>query len=64
MNNIKAKKGGQISFGDNSPNVKGSKNRFNLKKIDRKSFWGGFLTGVLSSLIASIIWSLIQNYFA
>lgn len=63
MNKIKADKGGQISFGDNSPNVQGVNNRFNFKKIDRKSFWGGFLTGVFSSLIASVIWSLIQKYF-
>ena len=64
MNNIKATKNGQISFGDNSPNVQGNNNQFKLKQIDKKSFIGGFVLGILSSLIASFIWSLIQNYFA
>jgi hypothetical protein len=63
MKNIKANNKGQISFGANSPNLQGSDNRFNFKVIDKKSFGGGFFMGVLSSLLASYIWTLIQNHF-
>jgi hypothetical protein len=59
MTKIKATKKGQISFGDNSPNVQGKGFKFTIKNIDTKSFLGGLITGILSSLIAAYIWSLI-----
>ena len=30
-------------------------------KIKKRSFWKGFLVGVLASLVANIIWFFIQN---
>lgn len=39
-----------------------SNSSINMKSIQKKSFWKGFLTGILSSLIASGIWYVISEY--
>lgn len=36
---------------------------FNVKKLKRGSFWKGFLSGVIASLIANLIWHFIQIFF-
>ena len=42
-------------------NVKNTEINYNSEK--KKSFWKGFLVGILSSLVGSIIWYGLSNYF-
>ncbi|MDR2954742.1 MAG: hypothetical protein LBV43_06655 [Prevotella sp.] len=39
-----------------------SNSNINIKSVQKKSFWKGFLSGIISSLIASGIWYLLNEY--
>ena len=34
----------------------------NINQEKKKSFWKGFIIGIISSLIASVIWYIIRLY--
>lgn len=53
-------KNNQASIGDNSPNIKGDSNTIKSWKFDRFSFGGGFLSGVVTSIIGSLLYSLFS----
>lgn len=46
-----------VTSGHNSPIIKGNKNKINISKVTY--FVSGFITGVISSFIAAIIYNLI-----
>jgi hypothetical protein len=76
MNKVKANKGGQISFGNESPNFQGNGNTYgdespnfqgngntyrSNKNVRVKLFLGGFFSGIVASLIAALIYKWIFN---
>lgn len=57
MNEIK-----ESIIATNGSKIRNANIKTNIQIEKRKSFWSGFIVGIISSLIASGIWYLIQTY--
>jgi hypothetical protein len=64
MIEIKANDRSAITTGKESPITQDSSININIKSIKRHSFFRGFITGILASIIGSAIWFLfLKNIF-
>jgi len=61
MVEIKADNGSQISFGKKSPNVAGNDNKID-NHFDKISFTYGIITGIITSVLGSFIWKIIEEF--